>query len=258
LNEGSFAIGVFLDLRKAFDVCSHPILLAKLGKMGITGTTLKWFESYLTGRSHCFEVDDVLSDPKAINISVIQGSILGPILFLCYINDIWRATSLFLLLFADDTAGLSKGGNLRELIDFVNTELQKVSNWLRANKMAVNIGKTKYIIFRTRGQIIEQNIPPVVFNDNEIGKEQFPAKISTLERIHNNANNKSYKLLGVLFDEHLSFSEHIDCLKGKIAKSLYCINRLKFFLPETALKTLYFALIHPHICYCINIYSMAT
>jgi hypothetical protein len=251
-----FAIGIFLDLRKAFDVCSHPILLAKLQKMGITGTALKWFESYLTGRTQCVELNDVLSDPKAINISVIQGSILGPILFLCYINDIWRATVLFLLLFADDTAGLAKGKNLNELIVYVNEELQKLANWLRANKMAVNVQKTKYVIFRTREQEIAHDIQPVVFNNNEIGKIQNPEKITPLQRIYGGSDSTSYKLLGVLFDEYLSFDDHISSIKSKISKGLYCMNCLKNFLPVSALKTLYFSLIHPHISYCINIYEV--
>jgi hypothetical protein len=87
LNDGNFCIGVFLDLKKAFDVCSHTILLKKLSKMGITGTALQWFENYLSGRTQFVEVNGCKSDARELNISVLQGSILGPILFLCYIND---------------------------------------------------------------------------------------------------------------------------------------------------------------------------
>lgn len=226
--------------------------------MGIRGKEISWFESYLSGRSQCVDINDNISDPLSINISVIQGSILGPILFLCYINDIWRVTALFLLLFADDTAGLAKGKNLNELITFVNVELQKLSNWLRANKMAINTNKTKYIIFRNRGQIIDEHTPGVVFNNNEIGTENNPDKIFPLERIWNSAETTSYKLLGVLFDKFLSFDDHIKAIKAKISKSLFCINRLKNFLPQTALRTLYFSLIHPHLLYCLNVYSIST
>ena len=87
LNDGNFCIGVFLDLKKAFDVCSHSILLKKLKKMGINGTTHKWFSDYLSGRSQKVEINETLSDSLELDISVIQGSTLGPILFLCYIND---------------------------------------------------------------------------------------------------------------------------------------------------------------------------
>jgi hypothetical protein len=147
-----FCNGVFLDLRKAFDVCSHQILLAKLEKMGVTDTALNWFKNYLSGRSQIVDINGALSDSLNLDISVIQGSILGPILFLCYINDFWSATSLFTVLFADDTTGLGKGKNLNDLTAYVNLELQKISNWFRSNKMAVNAAKTKFIVFRTRGK----------------------------------------------------------------------------------------------------------
>jgi retron-type reverse transcriptase len=119
LNEGMYCIGVFLDLRKAFDVCSHSILLKKLEKMGINGIALAWFKNYLSGRSQKVDINGKLSEQKEINISVIQGSILGPILFLCYINDFWTATSLFSSLFADDTTCLGKGKNLSELTVYI-------------------------------------------------------------------------------------------------------------------------------------------
>lgn len=87
LNDGNFCVGVFLDLKKAFDVCSHSILLKKLKKMGINGVTHSWFANYLSGRSQKVEINEKLSEEQNLDISVIQGSILGPILFLCYIND---------------------------------------------------------------------------------------------------------------------------------------------------------------------------
>ena len=134
LDEGNYCIGVFLDLKKAFDVCSHEILLKKIQKMGIRGTAYNWFKNYLAGRTQFVDINGNKSDPLAINISVIQGSILGPILFLCYINDFYRATTLFSVLFADDTTGLGKGKNLRDLTQYVNGELHKISNWFMAIK----------------------------------------------------------------------------------------------------------------------------
>jgi hypothetical protein len=153
LNEGMYCIGVFIDLKKAFDVCSHNVLLSKLQKMGINGTTLNWFKNYLSGRSQIVDINNVFSDPLSIDISVIQGSILGPILFLCYINDFWRATQLFTALFADGGTALGKGKNLNELTSFVNTELQKISDWFRSNKI-----KTKFIVFRTVESLLAQLI----------------------------------------------------------------------------------------------------
>jgi len=109
LNDGNYCVGVFLDLKKAFDVCSHSILLKKLKKMGINGATHKWFENYLAGRTQKVDINGNLSSEQNLDISVIQGSTLGPILFLCYINDFFSATTLFSVLFADDTTCLSQG-----------------------------------------------------------------------------------------------------------------------------------------------------
>jgi len=258
LNEGMFCIGVFLDLRKAFDVCSHSILLEKLKKMGIQGNAHTWFSNYLSGRSQRVDINGVFSDPLNIDISVIQGSILGPILFLCYINDFWLASSLLSVLFADDAACLGKGKNLNELITYVNTELNKIANWFRANRMAVNTAKTKYIIFRTRGKIINPADCHLVFNGNEIGQPEDPSMIYDIERIYNDGETKNFKLLGVLFDEYLSFEDHVNNLCNKISKSLFCIKRIKNFVNQETLKTLYFAMVHSHLVYCINVYSCAT
>jgi hypothetical protein len=166
--------------------------------MGIQGTALEWFKNYLSGRSQKVEINGTLSEPLDIDISVIQGSILGPILFLCYINDFWTITSLFSVLFADDTTGLGKGKNLRDLTIYVNCELQKIANWFRANKMALNVAKTKFMVFRTRGKIIDPQDCQIVYNSNEIGLPENQALIYPIERIHNEGETKSFKLLGVL------------------------------------------------------------
>jgi hypothetical protein len=258
LNDSSFCIGVFLDLKKAFDVCSHKILLKKLKRMGINGTTYNWFKSYLSGRSQKVDINGCLSESLDLDISVIQGSILGPILFLCYINDFWTATTLFSVLFADDTTCLAKGKILSELTTYVNTELQKIANWFRSNKMAVNTSKTKFIVFRTRGKRINPQDCELLFNGNEIGKPDDPALIYPIDRIFCDGPTTSFKLLGILFDEYLSFEEHITSISAKIAKSLFCINRIKNFVTKSSLRTLYFSMIHSHLQYCINIYSCAT
>ncbi len=148
LNNNEYCIGVFIDLKKAFDVCSHPILLSKLSRMGINGTSLQWFTTYLSDRLQCVDINSTISAEKQLLLSVIQGSILGPILFLCYINDLYRCTTLFTTLFADDGSCLARNPDLLILTNYINTELQKIANWFIANKMAVNTAKTKFIIFR--------------------------------------------------------------------------------------------------------------
>jgi hypothetical protein len=249
-------VGVFLDLKKVFDVVPHNILLKKLEKLGIRGVALRWFSSYLEGRSQRIEIDGQLSDIEAITISILQGSILGPILFLCFINDLPNCTDLLTLLFADDTAGLVSGPELGPLIQKANTDQQKIATWFRANKMAVNVSKTKFIIFKPRGKkVVLNNDEGVIFNNNDLG-EVDESKIFKLDRIYDNPNvsDRLFKLLGVLLDENLSFTAHCNSVCNKLAQANYIINKVKNFLPRKALRTLYFSLFHPHLLYCLPVY----
>jgi sarcosine oxidase/L-pipecolate oxidase len=174
LNRGNFCIGIFLDLRKAFDTCPHDILLKKLSKLGVNGIALEWFKSYLSNRTQQVEVNGSMSNRLEITYGVLQGIILGPLLFLCYINDIYTATKLATFLFADDTTCLAEHSNLSELVKFVNIELNKLANWLRANKMSVNISKTTYILFHARGKNVNLDNFDVVFDSNEIASTPNP------------------------------------------------------------------------------------
>ena len=181
------------------------------------------------------DINGQFSKEKSINISVLQGSILGPLLFLCFINDLHTVTNLLTLLFADDTAGLKSGFNLNLLIEEVNVEINIIANWFRANKMLVNVSKTKYIIFKPKGTkvVIEQN-KGVVYDDNEIGFPKDKTRIIPLIRIHNenvDQGNRTYKLLGLYLDEHLSFDHHCEHIRAKIAQSNFIINRAKHLNP---------------------------
>jgi hypothetical protein len=135
--------------------------------MGISGTALNWFKSYLANRSQRVDMNGNLSNSRNIKISILQGSILGPILFLCYINDLHTVTSLLTLMYADDTFTLDAGEDLNNLIQHVNNEINKIAVWFRANKLAVNISKTKYIIFRMKSKKVGPNTPSIIYNENE-------------------------------------------------------------------------------------------
>ncbi len=120
--------------------------------MGVQGTALDWLKSYLSNRSQVVDINGNISVTKNINISVLQGSILGPILFLCIINDLYKSTNLLTVMFADDTCSLDSDDDLNTLISRINVEINKIAVWFKANKMATNISKTKYIIFRSKNK----------------------------------------------------------------------------------------------------------
>ena len=139
MNDKKNTCAIFLDLAKAFDSVSHDILLRKLEKYGIRGNVLKLFESYLTNRFQFVSLENSSSSLIRILFGVPQGSILGPLLFLIYINDLPDATSLYVKLFADDTFLCVQNESVPVLESVVNSELTKVSEWLSANKLTLNI-----------------------------------------------------------------------------------------------------------------------
>jgi hypothetical protein len=260
MNENKFTIGVFFDLKKAFDVVSHDILLMKLNKMGVTGTALEWFKSYLSDRSQIVDINGNLSRVRKIKISVLQGSILGPILFLCFINDLHNVTQLLTLMYADDTFSLESGDDLLALTNLINSEINKMAIWFHANKLAVNITKTKYMIFRSKGKKIDTE-PIIVYNENEPNHPHDDNLVTVLERYHDNhasSECRSYKLLGIFLDEHLTLDSHVNHICSKLTRSLYCIKQAKHTIPLTGLRSLYYALIHSHLTYCTLILNSIT
>jgi len=156
-------------------------------------------------------------------------------------------------MFADDTFSAKSDNDINRLIDSVNVEINKMAIWFRANKLAVNKNKTKYIIFRTRGKKLNANIPDLIYDENEEGSPFNPDFVTTLERYHSGQisnDKKSYKLLGIYLDEHLTLDFHVTHLIKKLSRSLYCINMAKNNLNPSGLRSLYFALIHSHLSYC--------
>jgi hypothetical protein len=205
-----------------------------------------WFKSYLSNRRQKVDIKGNLSEEKTINISVLQGTTLGPILFLCYINDLFLVSKLSLYLFADDTTCLAEHQELPALVDFINKELEILSKWFTTNRLALNISKTKYIIFRTKGKKIDSNIPSLNING------------TSLKRVHNNADledDQSFKLLGIYLDEYLNFDKNTDVLCAKLTRANFCLRRSANVIPEKSLTELYHSMFHSHLLYCINVYS---
>ena len=151
IDKGNVTLGLFIDLSKAFDTVSHDILLAKLEFYGVRGVALEWFKSYLSCRSQFVQYNGYSSPSKFIKCGVPQGSILGALLFLLYINDLCDVSkALDFILFADDTNIFYSHKDQNYLMEIVNTELKKSSSWFQANKLSINIKKSNFILFKTK------------------------------------------------------------------------------------------------------------
>ena len=190
LDQGNIAITCFLDPKKAFDTVNHSILISKLYKYGIRGSTLEWFKSYLSNRQQYVQIHKTKSDTKPITCGIPQGSILGPLLFIIYINDLAQVSEvLCTILFADDTTVTIQGDNESVLINTLNIELEKLNIWLQANKLTINESKSHYMIFHRRRRKIDINNPSL--NNN------------VLQRV------KYTEFLGVFIDDGLKWTNHI-------------------------------------------------
>ena len=148
IDNKNYSCGVFIDLCKAFDTVDHHILLDKLEYYGIRGIAHKWFSSYLSNRSQFVSLGQIESGPQQILCGVPQGSVLGPLLFLLYVNDLLKCSNVLdFHLFADDTNIFLQDQNLKSLELKLNEELDKVNQWLQSNRLSLNIDKTNFVIF---------------------------------------------------------------------------------------------------------------
>jgi len=239
LDNHEKTIGVYLDLQKAFDTVNHDILIHKLSIYGIRGTTLTWFKNYLSNRKQFTVLADAKSDILNITCGVPQGSILGPLLFLIYVNDIQDcASEAKLKLFADDTNLFIFGKSFPEISTKSNSLLINLNKWFVANKLSLNIDKTCYSAF--------SNNPP---NCNDYS--QIDLKFNSV----NIKKCESVKYLGVWIDDKLNWKVHIDYIYSKLAKFVGIFYKLSHKLPDDCLKMLYFSFVHPHILYGVEIYA---
>jgi hypothetical protein len=224
LNAKKTTVVLFCDLRKAFDTCNHQILFSKLKKYGINGLEQEWFKSYLSNRSQFVQIGSTKSSSKKINIGVPQGSILGPILFLLYINDIQEFTSLLAILFADDTALVASSDNLVSLALNINEELQKICQYFRKNGLSLHPDKTKFIIFTPN--IKETSLKLFINNNNHL-EAQDPTLITELQQVKTTDKIPAIKYLGVYFDPLLNFKYHVSKIAAKISCALFSLRQTK-------------------------------
>jgi hypothetical protein len=192
LDSGNYNLSVFLDLSKAFDTINHSLLCKKLSHYGIRGVALGWFRSYLTERKQYVSYKGTDSKLYPIICGVPQGSVLGPLLFIIYSNDLpgsLRCTTC--ILFADDTTIYVSGKNITELYKLVNQDIALLAEWFKVNKLSLNISKTHHVLFSKTKNVKSDTY--VLKLDNTI-----------INRV------KCVKFLGLLIDENLNWHEHID------------------------------------------------
>ena len=228
-NESTIA--TFLDLSKAFDTIDHKILTDKLEHYGVRGITGEWFKSYLDDRQQFVQYRGVSSKTKYVSCGVPQGSVLGPLLFIIYINDLpSNITQANTIMYADDTTLYLSGTNNKQLHSIMNTQLDIISDWFKSNKLSVNASKSNFITF---SKSLDPNAMTGMIKID--GKQIEEAE--------------SVKFLGILIDGRLKWQDHINHCRKKILSGLYALNMCKNVLSTANLRMLYFSLIHPHLQY---------
>ena len=235
LESRQSLLSIYIDFTKAFDTVQHDILLKKLKFYGIRGIIYDWFRTYLSERTQSVKLSQHVSTSKIINYGVPQGSVLGPILFLLYINDLPSIfTHLRAILFADDATLYTTGEDTRNMIYTANNDLKILYTWCLSNRMTINLDKTYYMIFTNKEC---NNLPSLLYHNNTI-------------QITN-----THTLLGIKFDDSMTFRSHISNLILKLSRIVAMLYRVKDYMPTKVLKILYDAHVLPHLQYCSPIWS---
>lgn len=234
------AVGaLFLDLRKAFDTLNHSILLEKIERYGIRGIANSIIRSYLSERKQFVSVGMSKSQMKSTRIGVPQGSNIGPLLFLLYVNDLCRLQLKGVpRLFADDTALFYPQSNIESIVRNMNSDLEILSRYFAANLLSLNVSKTKYMVFHSP----KKPIPP---HDNVM------LNSCIIEEV------KSFKYLGLILDSTLSWSDHINYIERKVSSLCGIIRKVSYFVSRNILLKFYFAHVHSCLNYLIIAWGRA-
>ena len=235
-RKSNLSLAIFCDYSKAFDTLSHEILIGKMKKLGFNFETIKWFQSYLSGRVQYVDVNGTLSDESPLKVGTPQGSILGPLLYLIYTCDLPDAVNLGITLcFADDTTIHVQDDNLNDLMTKGQLAMDRVCQWSRDNKLTLNASKTKFMIFTK-----EETDKSITANDTK------------LERV------KTFKLVGVNISSNLKWDEHCNAVANKVRPVLWSLFKIKNRLDTSNKLLLYNALITSHMSYALPIWQGCT
>ena len=230
INKNEYTDLVFLDLKKAFDTVSHQILIGTLKHYGMQGQAHDLLSSYLAERKQYVRDNHISSTTEYISYRVPQGSTLGPLSFLIYINDIYHSMSSQPTLFADDTCVAINANSLSNLELNINSELKKISKWVNANHLTINPEKSNILV-----------VPPKLNCTHD--------KIAVTINLTSVKVMKEAKHLGIIVDNKLTFGPHIAHLESKLSRAVGILSKLKHFLPSPLLLKLYHALFHSNLLY---------
>jgi hypothetical protein len=240
IDKKLITLGIFIDLKKAFDTISHKKLIKKFANIGISGTALKILESYLKNRSQIVKIGQYKSNPQNITFGIPQGSILGSLFFIIYVNNLDNlGLSGHLTLYADDTCLFYSGYSIHDIIVEAQKDLDKLNSWFLHNLLTINVKKTSFIIFKPKNKKIP-DFSPLTINNCVI--------------------SRSYqeKYLGLWLDDELTWRTHIEHIKNKLIPLLGSLQRVSCCIPPRVRNTLYNALVKSNLQYLIEIWGTAS
>ena len=242
MNQSLCPVNIYLDLSKAFDSLKYDILMSKLKFYGLQSKALQLLKSYLSDRSQYVQIDNVKSNPHSVSCGIPQGSVMGPLLFNIFINDIINATTKFtLIMYADDTTLVSHLENFGttniEIEREINKEISKVNTWLLSNKLVLNVAKSKFMLFFKHPKVVPTL--KLLINGNPI------------EQVTN------FNFLGITIDQNITWSDHITKISIKVARVIGILSKLKHIFPRNILRTIYNSLIHPHLIYGLYLWGFS-